>query len=65
MSSLDDAKDFVAKHDKQLDDAMGKAGESIDERTGQGHSGEVEQGVDFAQKHTGDDDSATPEARDL
>ena len=34
MSFLDKAKDFAAKHDKQIDQAIDKIGDEVDKRTG-------------------------------
>lgn len=52
MSSLDDAKDFVAKHEKDLDEATGKAGGPPEEREHVGQAPPPE-------------DTPAPEARDM
>ncbi|GAA2506908.1 hypothetical protein GCM10010435_15840 [Winogradskya consettensis] len=57
MSFLDKAKDFVDKHDKQVDQALEKVGDEVDKRTGHKYSSQVDRGVDEAQKRTGDGDT--------
>ncbi len=56
MSFLDKAKDFAADHDKQVDEGLQKAGDQIDERTGDKYSTQIDKGVDEAQRRTGDGD---------
>lgn len=53
---MDKAKDFADQHDKQVDEGLQKAGEQVDQRTGDKYDKEVEKGVDFAQQHTGQGD---------
>jgi MT0933-like antitoxin protein len=57
MSFLDKAKEFADKHDKQVDQALEKLGDVVDERTGRKYSGPIDRGVDEAQKRTGDGDT--------
>jgi 4-alpha-glucanotransferase len=61
MSFLDKAKDFLDKHDKQVDQTLEKVGDEVDKRTGHKYSGQIDKGVDEAQKRTGK--STGPEAR--
>lgn len=53
---MDKAQDFADKHDKQVDQGMEKAGEQVDQRTGEKHSGQIDKGVDAAQQRTGEGD---------
>ncbi|MDR6322759.1 antitoxin [Actinoplanes couchii] len=53
MSFLDKAKDFLDKHDEQVDAGLEKLGEQVDQRTGQKYSGHIDKAVDLAQQHTG------------
>ena len=57
MSFMDKAKDFADDHDKQVDQGLEKAGDQVDQRTGQKYSDKVDRGVDEAQKRTGAGDS--------
>ena len=57
MSFLDKAKDFVHKHDTQVDQALEKLGDEVDRRTGHKHTGMVDRAVDEAQKRTGNGDT--------
>jgi MT0933-like antitoxin protein len=57
MSFLDKAKDFLDKHDKQVDQALEKAGEEVDRRTGGKYAGPIDKAVNEAQKRTGDGDT--------
>ncbi|WP_035855911.1 antitoxin [Cryptosporangium arvum] len=57
MSFMDKAKDFADKHDKQVDQGLEKAGDQVDERTGNKHSSHIDKGVDAAQQHTGSGDT--------
>jgi hypothetical protein len=57
MSFLNKAKNFLDKHDKQVDQALEKVGEEVDKRTGRKHSGQIAKAVDEAQKRTGDGDT--------
>ena len=57
MGFMDKAKDFADDHDKQVDEGIEKAGDKVDERTGNKHSDQIDKGVDQAQKRTGSGDS--------
>ena len=57
MSFLDKAKDFLEEHDEQVDQALEKAGDMVDERTGHKYTGQIDKGVDEAQKRTGEGDT--------
>ncbi|MFG1928301.1 antitoxin [Cryptosporangium sp. NPDC048952] len=57
MGLFDKAKDFVDKHDTQVDKGLDKLGDIVDERTGHKHSGNIDKAVDAAQKYTGDGDT--------
>jgi hypothetical protein len=54
---MDNAKDFADKHDKQVDQGLDKAGDQIDDRTGNKHSDQIDKGVDQAQARTGAGDT--------
>ena len=47
------AKDFAHGHDKQVYQGLEKAGDQIDDRTGNTHSSQIDKGVDQAQQRTG------------
>ena len=57
MSFVDKAKDFLDKHDKQVDQALEKIGDEVDKRTGHKHTAHIDRGVDEAQKRTGGGDT--------
>ena len=57
MSFMDKAKDFADKHDEQVDQGIDKAGDQIDQRTGNKHSEQIDKGVDQAQARTGQGDT--------
>jgi hypothetical protein len=57
MSFLDKAKDFLNEHDEQVDQALEKVGDQVDERTGHKYSDHIDKGVDEAQKRTGEGDT--------
>ncbi|MEV4349581.1 antitoxin [Actinoplanes sp. NPDC049596] len=57
MSFLNKAKDFLDKHDKQVDQALEKVGEQVDKRTKGKYSSQIDKGVNEAQKRTGDGDT--------
>ena len=60
MSFLDKAKDFADKHDEQVDQGLEKAGDQVDDRTGNKYSSQVDRGVDEAQQRTGSGDTQQP-----
>jgi flagellar hook-associated protein FlgK len=57
MSFLDKAKDFIDKHDEQVDQALEKVGDEVDKRTGNKYSDHIDKGVNEAQKRTGEGDT--------
>ena len=57
MGFMDKAKDFADKHDEQVDQGLEKAGDQIDERTGDKYSTQIDKGVDQAQARTGQGDT--------
>ncbi|MEV6596341.1 antitoxin [Actinoplanes sp. NPDC051346] len=57
MGFLDKAKEFADKHDEQVDQGIEKAGEQIDQRTGDKYSSHIDKGVDEAQRRTGAGDT--------
>ena len=57
MSFMDEAKNFADKHDEQVDQALEKAGDVVDERTGHKYTAQIDKGVDEAQKRTGAGDT--------
>ncbi len=57
MGFMDKAKDFADKHDEQVDQGIDKAGDQIDDRTGNKHSAQIDKGVDAAQQRTGAGDT--------
>ncbi len=57
MGLMDKAKDMADQHDEQVDQGLEKAGDQIDQRTGDKYSAQIDKGVDEAQQHTGQGDS--------
>ncbi|MEV0004710.1 antitoxin [Micromonospora sp. NPDC050980] len=55
---MDKAKDFVDKHDEQVDKGLDKAGDMADRRTGGKYDQQIDKGVDMAQQRTGQGDTA-------
>ncbi|WP_250002035.1 antitoxin [Actinoplanes sp. M2I2] len=60
MSFLNKAKDFLDKHDKQVDQALEKIGDQVDKRTGHKHTSQIDKAVDEARKRTGQGDTTRP-----
>ncbi len=58
MGFLDDAKKMVDEHDEQVDSAIEKAGDVVDDKTGGKYAGQVDKAQDFAEEKTGDGDTA-------
>jgi MT0933-like antitoxin protein len=54
---MDKAKDFADQHDEQVDQGLEKAGDVADQRTGGGHTEQIDRGVDRAQERTGEGDT--------
>jgi hypothetical protein len=57
MGFTDKAKDFADDHDKQVDEGIQKAGDQVDQRTGNKYDSQVDKGVNEAQQHTGAGDT--------
>jgi hypothetical protein len=57
MGFLDKAKDLLGKHDDKVDDAIEKAGDVVDEKTGDKYADQVDKGQDFLQDKTGEGDT--------
>ncbi|MBL7257436.1 antitoxin [Paractinoplanes lichenicola] len=57
MGFMDKAKDFADKHDEQVDQGIEKAGDQVDQRTGDKYSSHVDRAQDEAQKRTGEGDT--------
>lgn len=58
MGFLDDAKKMADEHDQQVDQAIEKSGDLLDDKTGNKFSDKVDKAQDFAEEHTGDGDTA-------
>ena len=50
------AKDFAGDHDKQSDEALDKAADFANERTGGGHEGQIQSGEDKVEGYLGVED---------
>jgi hypothetical protein len=50
------AKDFVGDHDKQSDEALDKAADFANDRTGGGHESQIQSGEDKVEGHLGVED---------
>jgi hypothetical protein len=57
MGVLDDAKQFIDEHDDQVDQALEKAGDVIDDKTGGRFSDQIDKAENIAQEKTGDGDT--------
>ena len=53
---MDKAEDMAEQHDDKVDRGLEKAGDVADEKTGGGHSEQIDRGVDTAQERTGQGD---------
>ena len=58
MGLLDEAKKLIGKHDKQVDQAIEKAGDMVDDKTGDKYADQVDKAQDLAEEKTGDGDTA-------
>jgi hypothetical protein len=56
-SFFDKVKDLAGKHDHKVDQGLEKAGEKVDERTGEKYTEHIDKGVDIAQERTGEGDT--------
>ena len=54
---MDKAKEFLGEHDEQVDQAIEKAGDFADEKTGGKYGEQIDRGVDTAQEGTGEGDT--------
>jgi hypothetical protein len=54
---LNRAKDMADQHDDKVDQALERAGDEVDERTGNKYGDKIDRGVDAAQERTGDGDT--------
>ncbi len=57
MGFLDKAKDLVAQHDDKVDQAIEKAGDLVDDKTGDKYAGHVDKAQDLLQEKTGEGDT--------
>jgi hypothetical protein len=58
MGFLDDAKKFADEHDDKVDQGIEKAGDLVDEKTGDKYAGQVDKAQDIAEQRTGAGDTA-------
>lgn len=59
MGIMDTVKNFLAGHDKEVDQVLGKAGNMAKTRFG-GHDSQIDGLVGQARQHTGGGDTTTP-----
>jgi hypothetical protein len=57
---MDKASEMADQHDEQVDQGMEKAGDFADQKTGGGHSEQIDRAVDEAQERTGQGDQQAP-----
>jgi hypothetical protein len=57
MGFLDDAKKLVDDHDDKVDEAIEKAGDFVDDKTGGKFSDQIDKAQDIAQEKTGEGDT--------
>jgi hypothetical protein len=57
MGFLDDAKKFIDEHDDQVDQAIEKAGDLVDDKTDGKFADKVDKVQDLAEEKTGDGDT--------
>ena len=58
MGFLDDAEKLVGEHDQQVDAAIEKAGDLVDDKTGGNYADQIDKAQDFAEEKTGDGDTS-------
>jgi hypothetical protein len=58
MGFLDDAKKFIDEHDDKVDQAIEKAGDLADDKTGGKFADNVDKVQDIAEQKTGHGDTA-------
>jgi hypothetical protein len=56
-SFTDKAKDVADQHDDKVDQAVGKVGDKVDDRTDGKYTEQIDKGTDYAQQHTGHGDT--------
>lgn len=52
----DKAKNFVGEHDKQSDEALDKAADFVDDKTGNKYGSQIQSGEDKAESYLGVED---------
>jgi hypothetical protein len=57
MGFMDRLKNLAGKHDDKVDQGMQKAGDKMDERTGNKYDQQTDKAVDEAQRRTGGGDT--------
>jgi hypothetical protein len=57
MGFLDDAKKFIDEHDDQVDQAIEKAGDVVDQKTDGKFADKIDKVQDMAEEKTGDGDT--------
>jgi hypothetical protein len=55
--AMDKAKGLIDEHDEKVDDAIEKAGDLVDDKTGDKYAGQIDKGQDFLQEKTGEGDT--------
>ena len=58
MGILDDAKKFIDEHDDQVDQAIEKVGDVVDDKTGGKYADQIDKAQAVAEEKTGDGDTA-------
>ena len=56
-SFFDKVKDLADQHDEKVDQALEKAGDVVDDKTGGKYTEHIDKGVDMAQERTGEGDT--------
>ncbi len=59
MPDFGDIEKLADEHDKQVDEGLQKAGDEAGDKLG--HQDQIDEGVDFAQEHTGAGDAVAPD----
>lgn len=58
MGFLDKAKDLIGSNDDKVDEAIEKAGDVVDDKTGGKYEGQVDKAQDLLQEKTGEGDTS-------
>jgi MT0933-like antitoxin protein len=61
MGIFDKAKDAMGEHSEQVDAGIDKAGDAVDEKTGDKYADRVDQGQQMAKDKLGDSAADQPE----